>query len=538
MDRVSRKRGLRAVLLFCSFVLAGTALAAAPVHADPAAPGGGERAAPARGDDADQGRAALATVERMFGLRGDGRAGRHAHATLALKDLAISKKSLTGADREAAEQLLSRPSLKDCRQLDYACYKGKSKRTCSSLICVHWVTKGQDRRNGVAGADKDDDGIPNYVEFVLKEMNKIHGAYVATGYRAPLGDGKRGGNSKPDIYLADLVTSEVSLYGYCTTDDPDLPLYEPTWAYCVLDNDYKRTEFPSNTPKQNAQVTAAHEYYHAVQFGYDIFEDNWFMEATATWAEDVLYDAVNDNVFYLDHGQMGHPDVPLDEFQNDGLAQYGNWIFFRYLSDRYGGEELLLQMWENADMTGGELTDQYSLQAVENALADAGIQLDDAFAQFAAANASPELFYDEAVENDYPAAPLQDVEWTLGPGAQYSSPANLALDHLASATYRFLPGSGATNLHVDVDVNSAEQGGVAVYTVKMVGQDPFTATVALDSNGVGSFDYSFSPANVEWITVTLANASDRFTCWQGTPYSCQGTPTDDNRSQSIVAQAS
>ena len=139
-------------------------------------------------------------------------------------------------------------------------------------------------------------------------------------------------NEKPDVYLADIGND--GLYGYCATDD-DIPVNGPqdTWGYCVLDNDYSKGEFPTNTPKENLQVTAAHEYFHAVQFGYDISEDGWVMEATATWAEDELYDGVNDNVQYLRSGPMSLPHKSLDQFFQS--YHYGAWIFFRYLTERF-----------------------------------------------------------------------------------------------------------------------------------------------------------------------------------------------------------
>ena len=61
-------------------------------------------------------------------------------------------------------------------------------------------------------------------------------------------------------------------------------------------------------------MTAAHEYFHATQFAYDIAEDGWFLEATATWAEDELYDDVNDNVQYLTDSPITHPGQPIDKF--------------------------------------------------------------------------------------------------------------------------------------------------------------------------------------------------------------------------------
>ena len=65
---------------------------------------------------------------------------------------------------------------------------------------------------------------------------------------------------------------EFLLARYCASDDPTTS--RNAWAYCVLDNDYSPSEFGTrNTPAQNFQVTAAHEYFHAVQFGYDVGED-------------------------------------------------------------------------------------------------------------------------------------------------------------------------------------------------------------------------------------------------------------------------
>ena len=57
------------------------------------------------------------------------------------------------------------------------------------------------------------------------------------------------------------------------------------------------------------------------------------MEATATWAEDELYDGVNDNVQYLRSGPMSLPHKSLDQFFQ--FYHYGAWIFFRYLTERF-----------------------------------------------------------------------------------------------------------------------------------------------------------------------------------------------------------
>ncbi len=142
------------------------------------------------------------------------------------------------------------------------------------------------------------------------------------------------------------------------------------WAFCVLDNDYSPIEFPTNTPLENMRVTAAHEYFHAVQFAYDFLEDGWFMEATATWAEDELYDGVNDNCNYLPASQIRRTRKPLDGFLDSNV--YGNWIYFRYLTERMGRSKagmpvIIRNMWRKADAKRGA-PDQYSVQAIKSVL--------------------------------------------------------------------------------------------------------------------------------------------------------------------------
>ena len=46
-------------------------------------------------------------------------------------------------------------------------------------------------------------------------------------------------------------------------------------------------------------MTAAHEFFHAVQFAYNAFQDSWLLESTAAWVEDEAFDSVNDNYQYL-----------------------------------------------------------------------------------------------------------------------------------------------------------------------------------------------------------------------------------------------
>lgn len=190
-------------------------------------------------------------------------------ATMTLRRLVLLRDALPADDRAEADRILARPTdgILDPGGTGYAL--GTSPRVLCDVVCVHWVDTSTDAVNQT---DHNVNGIPDYVETVASVGGSVHQSYVAAGYRAPRGDGSLGGDSRTDLYLANI--GPQLLYGYCTTDQ-DVPNEGPydAWAYCVLDNDYAKSEFPTNTPGENLQVTLAHEYFHAVQFAYDIAED-------------------------------------------------------------------------------------------------------------------------------------------------------------------------------------------------------------------------------------------------------------------------
>ena len=324
---------------------------------------------------------------------------------------------------------------------------------------------------------------------------------------------------------------------------PNPPPTFDAWAYCVLDNDFNAAQFPANTPLENLQVTAAHEYFHAVQFAYDAFEDRWFMEATATWAEDELFDGVDDNLQYLVNSPLTRPDRALDTFDDTG-AQYGEWIFFRFLTEALpvasgGMPTLVRDMWKRADGAAGGPGD-YSTQAVARILQERGTSLPLAFGVFAAANRLPALNYEEGRANHYPSVkpagsfPLsktkKDSGWKVA-----------RLAHLSSATARFVPGAGLTakawKLKVALNLPAANTGPVAVITVVKKSGLPQVQVVPLNAAGDATKKVAFGSAQVKYVEVTLANASARYTCWIGGSYSCQGTPLHDVSDLKIRATA-
>ena len=532
-------------VLSLSFLAAVLALASLTAPARAADPGLGT---PATDRASEAAKAALATVRDLLdGLTSPVQAaGEHADLTLALRDLALLKNDLPAAQRPAAERLLARPTDGAGDQYNDGYTVPEKPPVCSAVVCVHYVKRTTDK---VPKADGDADGVPDYVELALRTMTHVHHSYVAAGYRPPKSDlaaanngGYNGANEEQvDVYLANVGVK--GYYGYCATDQ-NLPANQPqdTWAYCVLDNDYAKDEFGTrHTPKQNLRVTAAHEYFHAVQFGYDVSEDGWVMEATATWAEDELYDSVDDNVAYLRGGPMALPNESLDQFS--GGFHYGTWIFFRYLTEKFRYEQgvmpiLVRDLWRRLDDAPGGIG-EYSLQGLKKVLRQRDLSLTDAFAGFSAANRMPRRVYDEGGANRYPKAPLVS-RTTLGQDRRRTGPLRITLDHLAAGSVRYTPArslvGGGWRLRLILDLSARWRGTGAIITVHRRSGSPRTKSVSLNRRGNAKQAVRFSTGRVKRVEVTLVNASDDFRCWRGTRFSCAGKPKFDNAVQRISAK--
>jgi hypothetical protein len=451
-------------------------------------------------------------------------------ATLVLRDLALRVGDLSPTLRAQAHALLARPddSVVFGGSPQFA---GEGRVDCTAHACFHWIDTTEDAPLAI---DSDADGIPNQVERTEATVETVWATEIDTyGYRPPKSDlssPNHGPDEKIDIYLADVGAD--GLYGYCTTDDPNLSVgypYGDASAYCVVDNDFSSAQFPgSATPDQALAVTVAHEFFHAIQFGYDIWEDGWFMEGTAVWMEDEVYDDVNDNYQYLDSSALVHPSIPIDLAVRDYSSplagfQYGAFLFFRYLSESFRTPEVIHRIWELAEDVPGS-PDQYSLQAVDSMLRERGTTLRLVFAGFAAANVFPSAFYEEGA--GYPrATPAKQA-------LRSSSPARgeKRLDHLTSFAVSFRPGSTDSTrarLRVKVALPAMQHGSAATLLVVYRTGEIRRLVVRLGQSGNGQRTVPFGRGRVASVVLVLSNGSGRLSCWHFTNLACQGTPLDD-----------
>lgn len=447
--------------------------------------------------------------------------GQRPDATLVLRDLAVGLPALEGTERRQAEALLARPT--DGGRDQYGDgYSVRSKKKCSRHFCLHYVTSTADRPTSEAWVRKN-----------LTVLNKVWRKEVTKmGYRAPVKDGNRGGNGKFDVYLKELGSK--GLYGYCA---PEYRKKGTKWVasgYCVLDNDFAQAQYGA-PPGKSLKVTAAHEFFHAVQFAYDYNEDRWLMESTATWMEEQVADGANDNRQYLASGQVKLPVSSLDVFQPQGFAQYGNWPFWEYLSGRFGNG-IVKQVWNKAGAFKGA-PNMYSAQALRKAIGKRGGGLPAVFASYAAANTAPARYYPEGAA--WPKAGFTK-RVTLAETSRKAS-ATMRINHLASRNIGVRPGAGLGGkkwgLRITVNApNRASSPAVHVLVRKKKGAWGRKA-IPLSKKGYGRRTVDFGGSRISGVTITLANASTRYRCYQGTNLSCRGKSRDQNKKFSVQVKA-
>jgi hypothetical protein len=484
-----------------------------------------------------------------------------ADLSLLLSDLALRVRDLSGAERTKALGLLARPTDRGPDNLDsgYSYRDATTEVDCGEHFCIHWAENG---RHAINLADGDENTVPDYVDVVQTTMEAVWDVEIdELGFDAPKSDVSSENKDVPaqhaaklDVYL--LNSGADGVYGYCGTDDPNLVDPFTTYqyfdgsSYCALDNDFAPGQFGGAPPLESLQVTAAHEFFHAIQLGYSAGHDSWMSEGTATLVEDVVYDQINDNYQYLTSSSLRQPHVPLN--RNRSPYHYGVWIFWRFLTELPSapggpalGIDVVRDTWELAAFDGANAPALRSLFAATKALGNRGISFANAKAFFSTVNFVPHLFYEEgaayraAVGGKAPPA----ASFTLGASRRQTGTRVGQLDHLSSAYVALKPGAGVSNLRVAVDLPPARTAPRATLLVMLADGTAEHAPFRVDSAGYGLLDlnklgHQFTQGSVQKVILVLDNASTRLSrCQQVTPWSC-GKPVDDDLQFAFAATAS
>jgi hypothetical protein len=408
-------------------------------------------------------------------------------------------------------------------------YSVPSQHVCGPNVCVHWVIATSDAPPLIDG---DHDLVPDQVELTLRAFETAWRVEVVQmGFRAPEPDGSspdHGPNDMLDVYLADVGASGLS--GYVATDDPhaedDAYRYRDYSAYIVVDDDFSVAQLGSSGGLGGLRATAAHEFFHAVQYAYDSSEDAWLTEGTAAWMEDRVADDVNANRRWLRSSALLHPWVPIDSSR--GLNEYGAWIFWRFLTESGEGHgpdpTLIRRVWELAADAPGD-PNLFSASAVQEALGSRGRSLAGALATFGSWNLDPAAFYGEGVAYPSTAVSARHRVSASHPTAGWST---MRLNHLTTGAASFEPGSpGSASLRLVLDAPPTETGSAATILIVMRSGFLRSVPVTLDAGGDADLRVPFSSRQVSRVVLVMANASTSFRCWTGAGYSCNGRSRAD-----------
>tara|TARA_B100001996_G_scaffold17555_1_gene14512 strand:+ start:6778 stop:8508 length:1731 start_codon:yes stop_codon:yes gene_type:complete len=238
---------------------------------------------------------------------------------------------------------------------------------------IHYTTSG---RNAVNPTDINLNDIPDYIESLADIFSYVSKTlHDDMGFIKPPGDGfyssdyDNGGNDKYDIYIRQLASN---FYGYVQFEQyaqemgdnektPNIIEKNAITSYMAMRNGY--TNFNQLTELQNIQTTIAHEFFHTIQLGYDGWEKQWLLEATAVWMEEELFDDINDVYQYMPEW-FKYPHRSLDE---EGTHAYGSYIFFEFIEQNMGGNETLRIIFENSVKNDSRIKDG-SHSAIDQAL--------------------------------------------------------------------------------------------------------------------------------------------------------------------------
>ena len=207
----------------------------------------------------------------------------------------------------------------------------------SGRFRVHYDTEG---RHAVSPTDDDANGIPDYIDLTMAVLDSVWILEIEQlGYNPPPSDNGLGGGDEYDAYVIEL---NGGYYGYAY---PASNIAETTHSYLEIDNNFTDPGYKQTRGLDALRVTIAHEFHHAIQFGYYAkFDGSWWQESTSTWMEEVAYPHIDDYLQYLTYF-LSEPRRALNSGRPRELHLYGSAIFSFFLDQRYG-RELNRLIWE------------------------------------------------------------------------------------------------------------------------------------------------------------------------------------------------
>jgi len=336
--------------------------------------------------------------------------------------------------------------------------------------------------NAVPAADNDFSGVPDYVEWAATYLDYTWEKEVeSAGFAGPNHVGGDG--------LYNVAFENMGAYGYCSPSGVD----GSELTHLVLNNNFigfGANQDPEGNVKGAMKVTCAHEFKHASQRVHSNWSEGGWVELDATWAEEFVYDYVNDSMlnFMGSEDPFSHPHYGLD---HGGSASYEDYPWEDFIHQRYGNNSydvapVIQYFWTWRETHSG----QSVMQSYVEALSNAGVTFPEAFGEYvvwnfftgsrAVVNAGVSRFgYDESGISGFPTATLAATH------NSYPVTGNVSgIENLGAKMIRLNTG-GEEGLEISFDgQNSVEMS--AMWAVRYDDMNVEFGAIDLDANNDGS----------------------------------------------------
>ena len=228
---------------------------------------------------------------------------------------------------------------------------------------IHYIDTGASAPYQYSAQDSVS-GVPNYIFEAGKICEEVYTKYIGMGYNPPPSDGAQtnnGGDGRYDIYV-------INFGAYGATVRDQLVTSTTATSYLFIENDYEGFGYTNRI--YPLQVAIAHEYFHSIQFGYDIAEveatpypgdvnASW-MEMSAVYMEELHYDNVNDYLGYLPYFyDFPHWSLKFGTYRGDpgrlsnrNYHMYGSVVWPLFLVQQFDSS-VIKEVWDSCRVVPG-----------------------------------------------------------------------------------------------------------------------------------------------------------------------------------------
>ena len=252
-----------------------------------------------------------------------------------------------------------------------------SRPSPSGRFRIHFDTAGTNTPSLLTQAGQPIPGTANaFVDSAAAIFDEVWHRIVDGQQYLPPPQDTAGGDAAYDVYLKDL---SPGLFGETIPEGMPLPgaPNERYVSHLVVDNDFAGLR---TRGLDGLRITAAHEFFHAVQIGaYGIWDtrEYYFYELSSVWMETVLYPSVEDYLLDVPDYFALFPGASLATF-NMSFRGYERSVFALYLGQRFG-QDAMRQAWD-------EVSRARVLPALNRMLQSRGSSLREAFREFSVWN--------------------------------------------------------------------------------------------------------------------------------------------------------